>query len=245
MDVWASSIAAMIMVHTTTQTVNATSDPWLAGEPAGTQASQPDSAYANSNHEWKYDVAGTYGGTDSSKLYSSDYASGEPYGSPAQVSFTVNPGDTITITNVSGTASKGPGDDTYYANGADTSGGSFQMDDDSASGGVSEHGMSDVTTPGNSLVAVFLTNNTPDSGTAPSTLDFSTQAERDYTTISPVVEQPFYAGTGTNSGGSQQSIVVPAGATRMFLGSMDGHEWSNNSGGYSVTVTDQQLLTVQ
>jgi hypothetical protein len=31
----------------------------------------------------------------------------------------------------------------------------------------------------------------------------------------------------------------------MFLGTMDGHEWSNNSGGYTVTVTDYQITTVQ
>lgn len=248
-DVWAVSTAALVLQHSMTGTVNGTSNIWLAGEPAGTSASVPDSEYANAQHEWKYDLAGTYGGTDSSKNWSTDYATGEPYASPLQVNFTVNPGDVITLTGVSGTVLKGPGDDEGEANGVDkTSGGTIGMDDDEAADGVSEHGMSDIDVPGDSMVGVFLNSSTPDGGTAPTPLDFSTQTERDYTSVSPQLQQTFYAGTGTTSsaaGSAQQYINVPSGATRMFLGSMDGHENSNNSGSYSVTITDYQVVTVQ
>jgi Flp pilus assembly protein TadG len=248
-DVWASSTAALVQQNSGTYTANATSNPWLAGESAGTQASQPDSNYPSSGHRWKYDVAGTYGATDSTKLYSTDYSTGEPYASPLQIPFAVSPGDIIQLTNVTGYATKGPGDDQGQANGVDyTSGGTIGMDDDVQSNGVSEHGMSDITVPGDSMIGVFLTSSAPDSGTPPNPLDFSTQTERDYTSLQPLVEQPFYAGTGTTSSGAgsvQQNINVPSGATRMFLGTMDGHEWSNNSGGYTVTVTDYQITTVQ
>ena len=165
------------------------------------------------------------------------------------MNFTVNPGDVITLTGVSGTVLKGPGDDEGEANGVDkTSGGTIGMDDDEAADGVSEHGMSDIDVPGDSMVGVFLNSSTPDGGTAPTPLDFSTQTERDYTSVSPQLQQTFYAGTGTTSsaaGSAQQYINVPSGATRMFLGSMDGHENSNNSGSYSVTITDYQVVTVQ
>jgi Flp pilus assembly protein TadG len=251
-DLWATSTAALVEKYApTTQYVGATSDPWLAGDPAGTQASEPDSEYPDSNHKWKYDVAGTYGGTDPAKLYSTDYSTGEYYGSPLAVNLSVSSGDIITLTNVSGYAYKGPGDDAGEANGDDyTAGGTIGMDSDEEADGVSEHGMSDITVPGDSMVGVFLGSTLPDDGTAPSSLDFSTQAERDYFSISPQLQQTFYAGTGTTSGSSspakqQQYITVPASATTLYLGSMDGHEWSNNTGGYTVTITDYQILTVQ
>ena len=48
-----------------TPTVYATGNPWLAGEPAGTNGSQPDPGYSattpNSDHLYKYDKAGTPG----------------------------------------------------------------------------------------------------------------------------------------------------------------------------------------
>jgi Flp pilus assembly protein TadG len=248
-DVWASSTAALISANSGTYSVNGTSNLWLAGEPAGTTASVPDTLYANAQHEWKYDLAGTYGGTDPTKAESTDFATGEPYASPMQIPFTISPGDILELTSVSGTVLKGPGDDSGAANGVDvTKGGNIGMDSDEAADGVSEHGMADITVPGDSMVGVFLSNTLPDSGTAPTPLDFSTQAERDYTNIQPDLQQPFYAGTGTTSssaGSVQQTITVPSGATRFFLGSMDGHENSNNSGSYSVTVTDYQITTVQ
>ena len=45
-DVWAVSTAALVLQHSMTGTVNGTSNIWLAGEPAGTSASVPDSEYA-------------------------------------------------------------------------------------------------------------------------------------------------------------------------------------------------------
>jgi hypothetical protein len=48
--------------------------------------------------------------------------------------------------------------------------------------------------------------------------------------------QPYYVGNGQTIAGGRQEIVVPANATRLFLGVMDGWEWSNNSGGFNCTI---------
>lgn len=101
-------------------------------------------------------------------------------------------------------------------------------------------GISSVTAPLNALIGVFVDNNVP-GGVAPAGLDFTSGAARSAATISPLLNQVFFIGdglTGTGSGAVQQ-FVIPAGATRLFLGSFDGVGASfNNSGSFSVTVTD-------
>jgi Flp pilus assembly protein TadG len=245
-----SSTAEQI-VQTTTQFISTNSNPWLAGEPTGTQGSQPDPAWkgqgVNKEHPWEYDIAGPNGG----------YTSwGEPYTSPVQAGITVTPGATITLSNVTG---QGNNDFTqsseYDATGNDDG---YQANyDDAASNGVEEHGIADVTMPLNAVNAVFLGSSVPDSTAAPAALDFSTQTERDYTAgtnsgevtlngqFAPQLKQVFYVGDGLTSTGQQESFVVPAGATRVFLGTMDGWEWSNNSGGFTVTMTQTSIAIVQ
>jgi hypothetical protein len=41
--------------------------------------------------------------------------------------------------------------------------------------------------------------------------------------------------------GASGSAVVPAGATELFLGSMDGYQWNNNLGSFQVTIPDGGL----
>jgi len=110
--------------------------------------------------------------------------------------------------------------------------------------------MSNIKTPINSLVGVFLDNNVPDTeGTPPPGMDFSSESAQDYSngggSFEPQVRQTFYAGSGQTSTGVQESIVVPAKATRMFLGTMDGHEWSNNSGNFVVNITQYRIEIVK
>ena len=47
----------------------------------------------------------------------------------------------------------------------------------------------------------------------------------------------FFVGDGQNADGLVQQFIVPAGATRLYLGTMDGFGWFNNSGAIAVTVT--------
>jgi putative Flp pilus-assembly TadE/G-like protein len=265
-DVWASAIAALVTTQSETDWVSANSNPWMAGQPTGTQGSEPDPGYPSTNHKWKYDIAGTYGGTDPSADAYGD-PKYEPYSNPMQAGFTVTPGAIITVAvplNSSNVAENYPtSNPTAYANGDD--GGTYaNYSDDAASnpnapgysgaGNAnsasdatgSEHGMSNISTPINSVVGVFLDNSNPSTeGTAPPGLDFSTQTERDYISEDPELRQTFYAGNGETSSGAQQMIVVPPNATRFFLGTMDGHEWSNNSGGYNATITEQVIELVQ
>jgi hypothetical protein len=171
-------------------------------------------------------------------------ADGEPYESPVQIDMSIIPGAVITVSSVSGMA----GNDwtygaTYTANGDNN--GSFPVYDDAASDGFSEHGIADSSMPLNSINAVFLNNNLPDNQSAPATTSFATQTDRDYTSFSPKVQQVFYVGNGQTSEGLQQTIVVPQGATRLYLGTMDGWEWSNNIGGYNATITQTWYSLVQ
>lgn len=233
-DVNATATAAL-NATSATQFISAFSNPWLAGEPQGTLASIPDPNYKSAEHPWKYDIAGPPGGFA---------ASGEPYESPVQVALSVTPGSTITITNVTGLINndftRAP---TYDATGH--SGVTQYIYNDDASNGVGEHGISDLWTPIDSMIGVFLTDKVPDNNPTPPVLDFSTQSARDYAALSPKVQQTFYAGDGQTSSGNQQSFVVPSGATRLFLGTMDGHEWSNNIGGFTATITQTNIVIVQ
>ncbi len=105
------------------------------------------------------------------------------------------------------------------------------------------NGIADVRGPIDALMGVFLDPDQPNFFAPPAALDFSTEASRDYLTLSPVLRQVFYIGDGLTSLGDRQKIIVPEGATRLFLGGLDGMEWSNNPGGFSVQVVAPEPST--
>ena len=94
------------------------------------------------------------------------------------------------------------------------------------------------------LAGVFLTDNEP-TAPAPASLDFSSTAlGRSFAELSPQLQQTFYIGDGlTGDGtGSVQTFWVPDGATRLFLGIVDGayfvggpDYYDNNDGAFSAT----------
>jgi hypothetical protein len=100
-----------------------------------------------------------------------------------------------------------------------------------------ENGISDALIPINALVGVFLGSDQPNLTPAPSPLDFSTPARRDYLSVSPGLKQVFFIGDGLTSTGETQQVLIPAGATRLFLGTMDGCCNSDNSGSFTVHVS--------
>jgi hypothetical protein len=103
--------------------------------------------------------------------------------------------------------------------------------------GGREHGKSNLTAPINAVVGLFLDDQQPNkAGAAPEDLNFSTEQARDFSTLKPKLRQPFFIGDGRRSDGSVQTFVVPEGATRLFIGTMDGFEWNNNVGGYITTI---------
>ncbi len=100
-----------------------------------------------------------------------------------------------------------------------------------------ENHIAALTAPINSLVGVFLDDSVP-AGTAPAALNFNggVTGGTSYGSISPKLQQPFFIGDGLDDNGRLQSVVVPGGATRLFLGSMDPSQNSNNLGSFAVIV---------
>jgi len=288
-NVTTTSVAAvMVQPSTTMQYVSSHGNPWLAGQAAGKTGSEPDTGYVSSTHPWKQDVAnpakvqsadsaagssGNYTApTDSSKVNSTDYETGEPYASPSGFLLSVTPGSVIQITipltsqnmaNNQGLLTSGSGDS--YANG--DIGGSYTLNSDDAANPTdaqgtlttsgAEHGLSNIIAPLTSVIGVFMDQNGATYGadssqetseaSAPATpagLDFSAQTTRDYTSLSPKLNQTFYLGNGQTSTGVGQTIDVPANTYELFLGTMDGHEWSNNVGGFNTTIVQYRVQLV-
>jgi hypothetical protein len=93
--------------------------------------------------------------------------------------------------------------------------------------------------PLNSLLGVFLDDSQPSLTPPPVAINFggSGGIGFDFHSLSPLLKQPFFIGDGFATGNVIQQFTVPAGATRLYLGTMDGYEWSNNNGAFEVTVT--------
>lgn len=174
-------------------TVQGTSDPWLAGMPAGSGASI------------------------------NDHATGQ---SPVLVtglgSFA---GGYVTFGNVTGGVSNTPFCCSSIEGGAIIS----------HLTGV-ENGISDLVAPINTLVGVFLDDNQPNLSAAPGALNFSAVGALNFSTLNPSLKQVFFIGDGL-AGLTTQQFYVPTGATRLFLGTMDGYEWNNNSGAFNLDVS--------
>jgi hypothetical protein len=101
--------------------------------------------------------------------------------------------------------------------------------------GGAEHGISAISAPMDSLLGVFLDDQRPDKSRAPKGLSFG--SGRDFDSLAPQLKQVFYIGTGRTRTGVARRFLVPQGATRLFLATMDGFDWNNDTGGFSVAVS--------
>lgn len=84
-----------------------------------------------------------------------------------------------------------------------------------------------LTAPNYSLIGVFLTDAASDS--APSTLDFTLEATRNYTSLSPAIAQPFFIGEGEYVSSDEtyyRQVVIPSTATRLFLANHVTSNWA-------------------
>ena len=102
--------------------------------------------------------------------------------------------------------------------------------------GHAEHGIADVWAPIDSLVGVFLGDDRPDRTRAPQPL-YLRSGGRNLPTLSPLLKQVFCIGSGITEAGERRRFLIPKGATRLFLGMMDGDNWNNNVGSFHVTMT--------
>ncbi len=110
-----------------------------------------------------------------------------------------------------------------------------------------ENGKANLTAPIGAVVGVFLDDTQPNLETdpLPADLDFSTAASRDFSSLSPELRQPFYIGDGKRADGTTlQDFVVPNGATRFYIGIMDGQQWSDNSGSFSTTLSQPAVIAI-
>jgi hypothetical protein len=93
-----------------------------------------------------------------------------------------------------------------------------------------------------SLIGVFLDDSSPAGQTPPAALDFRATGNVpegiNYTSLQPVLRQVFFIGDGRTADGSEQTITVPAGATRLFLANSSAGSWSTNNGEFEVQVFD-------
>jgi len=181
-------------------------------------------------------LAGMPNGSEASD---DDYA---PSQSPPMV-MNVTPGTVLTFTSVSGSVKHDPTLSSDGPNGNTSQIYSHNCDDPLDEPAV-QNGVGNIDAPIDSLIGLFLTSNAPNTQTAPSvTPNYSTQAERDVVnTTGLVTQEPFFIGTGTTSGGTTKTFVVPPGATRLYLGTMDGHQWNNNSGSFTATINQLQQV---
>lgn len=118
--------------------------------------------------------------------------------------------------------------------------GDFATPDGGASLTQTAHfGLSGITANAGALIGVFLNNSVPsDANPAPATLDFGAGGlTRDFTSLSPALNQVFFIGDGKTSGNIVQQFTVPAGATRLFLGNLDSSNWNTNTGSILVNLT--------
>jgi len=109
-------------------------------------------------------------------------------------------------------------------------------DDPTSHDAGAQFGKSNLTAPLNGLIAVFLDDSDPTLGGLPGDLDFSSLLSRQFSSLSPLLKQTFFIGDGLDGSNQAQTFFIPAGATRFYLGTMDGFEWNNNEGSFDVTI---------
>ncbi|MFZ0334861.1 MAG: PEP-CTERM sorting domain-containing protein [Candidatus Acidiferrales bacterium] len=148
----------------------------------------------------------------------------------------VTPGAVFTFTNVSGSVSYSGGIPTDPPDGNP----SFLITTSAYEGGAEAinniAGFTNV--PLDALVGLFLG---PGGAVlpAPASINFgSGGVGTNFTSLSPALQQLFFIGDGlTGTGtGSVQTFIVPAGATTLYLATVDGFGWYNDTGSFTVTV---------
>jgi hypothetical protein len=219
-NITVSSIAALVPGVSTTVSASSLSDPYFAGMPAGT--------------------------TDAAGDTTAEDAATQVAGIP------VTPGEYITFTSIAGTTSVVAGEVPYAGPAGQTNpmyGTATHHNEDwdgsypySVAG--PENGIADAVMPEDSMMGLFLGGSAPNTNTAPATVDWTQSSQlnqSDYNNIQS--QQPFYIGTGLTSGNVVQKFLVPAGATRLYVGIWDGVEYNNNGG--TLTATISQAPTVE
>ena len=101
--------------------------------------------------------------------------------------------------------------------------------------GGDNNGISAVRAPISALMGVFLGPDQPNLTATPPELNFETLG-LNLSSLSPQLKQLFFIGDGKTDANQVQLFIIPTGATRLYLGTMDGFGWFNNTGAITVDV---------
>lgn len=102
-------------------------------------------------------------------------------------------------------------------------------------GGADQNGISTVRAPISALMGVFLGSDQPSLTAPPAGLNFQTLG-LNFASLAPELKQLFFIGDGKTSANLVQTFDIPVGATRLYLGTMDGFGWYNNTGNITIDV---------
>jgi PEP-CTERM motif len=108
-------------------------------------------------------------------------------------------------------------------------------------GGADQNGISTVRAPISALMGVFLGTDQPSLTAPPTGLNFQTLG-LNFASLAPELKQLFFIGDGKTSANLVQTFDIPLGATRLYLGTMDGFGWYNNTG--TITFDVNQINAV-
>lgn len=107
--------------------------------------------------------------------------------------------------------------------------------------GADENGISTVRAPISALMGVFLGPDQPSLTAAPAGLNFETLG-LNFASLAPELKQLFFIGDGKTAADLVQQFDIPLGATRLYLGTMDGFGWFNNTGNITVDVNQMNAV---
>jgi len=220
-----ASVVTKVAATASTFSPPASGNLWLSGMPAGTLTKN----FRNDNST-VWDYAGT-----------SELMRQSPL--PLQLSsMNLSEGDALSFEGLTGTASYVAG----ATNSADGDSGFVVSIGQTRPNSVPTNnlnGIANVRAPIGAVMAVFLNDDSPTSGSTPSCLDFASASQRNYSSISPQLKQVFFVGDGKKSDGTVQKIIVPPGATRVCIGMMDAWQWNDNIGNFSFKVYGSPVVT--
>jgi uncharacterized protein (TIGR03437 family) len=96
-------------------------------------------------------------------------------------------------------------------------------------------GIGQISAPLAALIGVF-TGDAVNPAATPPLVEYWGGA-RDVPVIRPMLQQPFLIGTGQTAGGTLRTFIVPAGATRLYLGVADPCPGTISGGNFQVTLS--------
>ena len=168
-------------------------------------------------------------GQPAGSTYNGDSA---PLNSPPQAPIPIAPGQGLRMvgTGLIGLDSQAPA---IPPNGTSTN--------DDLFGSWGSYGIGPISVARGALIGVFVSDRI-DANAAPPNVDF-TGGLLDAELLAPLLQQPFFIGTGKTAAGTFRTFAVPQGGTRLFLGVAGGRN-ARNTGSFTATISVVPIPTL-